>query len=114
MINIEIRGHSMTPILQSGDSIQIDCDKEPQVGDLILFKDKGELVVHRYLPNHKVKGDNAKFFDGTLGHDLEMLGVAEKRFCSPTLAFLSQFNTYNGLMAKPIRLMILIIGYFKK
>ncbi|MBV7333620.1 signal peptidase I [Chloroflexi bacterium TSY] len=69
---IPIRGGSMLPIIQEGDRVQIthDCTNIKR-GDIIVFQQKGKLVIHRVVSiisgttesTFVTKGDNVARFD---------------------------------------------------
>ena len=76
--NIPVTGHSMRPLLQDGDAVQIahgvaDIGR----GDIIVFRQNGGLVVHRVVriddsvtPTVFVtKGDNVRHLDAPVSAD---------------------------------------------
>lgn len=59
---ISVSGISMEPILKSGDSITIKREDNYDVGDILVFIYKEELLVHRLIKKdskYYCKGDNA-------------------------------------------------------
>ncbi len=106
---IQFHGDSMKPSLKSGDLIHVDFSEnvDPQLGDILLMKQKGEWVVHRMVGDSTVqftKGDFAPARDndglgspmGTItgftrqnrSYEWGLVGQPFKRL----LAFLSSHN----------------------
>jgi len=48
-VRIHTRGLSMFPTIHTGDRITISAEKEPTVGDLIVFKTYGWMTCHRLV-----------------------------------------------------------------
>ena len=73
---LPVSGQSMLPTLQPGESLAIEfAPGELQLGDLLVFRQGGELVVHRYLggarmpdgaPALRTRGDHAISLDPPL------------------------------------------------
>ena len=62
-LSISISGHSMNPTMLDGDQITVCKDASYSIGDVLVFKYKGELLVHRLVKfkNNRLfcKGDNS-------------------------------------------------------
>ncbi|MFN3396458.1 MAG: signal peptidase I [Thermodesulfovibrionales bacterium] len=48
-IRMPVRGSSMFPVLSTGDSIVVSPPDDLKKGDIILYRDKGNLVCHRIV-----------------------------------------------------------------
>ena len=78
---IDVQGHSMWPTLRSADQIMIEATPSYRVGDILLFHDGKQLVVHRLVRTTQVggniyfqtKGDNRRSFDAAIG-ETDILG----------------------------------------
>jgi signal peptidase I len=67
---IPFSGKSMEPSLKSGDLVHVDFSEnpDPQLGDIILFRQNSEWVVHRMVGDktiHFTKGDNSPSKDSS-------------------------------------------------
>lgn len=64
---INVEGISMEPILKSGYKIEISKLETYNIGDIIVFKNKDVLIVHRIIeigPKYILtKGDNSSYSD---------------------------------------------------
>lgn len=69
---IPVRGNSMKPLLHDGDQVRIQHGvRGIAVGDIIVFRQRDTLVVHRVVrirlqhatPHFVTKGDNVRHFD---------------------------------------------------
>lgn len=109
-MRVTISGNSMSPAVKSGETIDFSTQRKPVVGDIVLFRQHGELIAHRYVGKGFVKGDNSKYMDGKVGEDFEILGVAPKTYCRPILAWLSSFNLMSTPVSRFSRALILILS----
>lgn len=66
-LQIVVEGNSMRPILKPGDTIEISKKKIYKIGDIVVFKEKDNRIVHRiiaYDQEHLItKGDNVCYSD---------------------------------------------------
>jgi signal peptidase I len=46
---LSITGHSMLPLLRAGDQVQVAATSSYVLGDLVLFQQSGQLIVHRIV-----------------------------------------------------------------
>lgn len=58
-IRMPVRGSSMFPVLSTGDSIVVSLPDNLKRGDIILYRDKGNLVCHRIVKVVKRSGPQA-------------------------------------------------------
>jgi hypothetical protein len=68
LIDVRVEGTSMRPLMRPGDtvSLRLSDGSEFKTGDLIVFKQNGKLIVHRFIRRRKIdksvwlcqKGDN--------------------------------------------------------
>lgn len=64
---IKCKGSSMLPTILDEEEVDIDCKSSPQIGDIILFRNNGNMILHRLI--YKTGkymlscGDNSHFFD---------------------------------------------------
>ncbi len=77
---LPIVGHSMLPLLREGDQVLVARRRTYAIGDLVLFLQGGELIVHRvvaYEPTPAstwiVQGDNCSVPDRPISA-IQMLG----------------------------------------
>jgi len=47
LVSVKVRGHSMTPRIKDGATVTIDPSRRPDVGDVVLARVRGRLLVHR-------------------------------------------------------------------
>ena len=87
---VRVRGESMVPTLLPGQTILADfAAQTPRLGDLLLFRQEGTLIVHRYLgPSRKrdgkrgyrTRGDGSKVLDPVVYPDKVVgRGIAVQR-----------------------------------
>lgn len=82
-LQVKTLGYSMFPFIKYGDSITISSLKDsPKIGDLILFKKKEKLILHRLIkikynsgPVFITKGDSSFNYDEPI-IESEILGKA--------------------------------------
>lgn len=70
---VRVQGDSMRPSLPPGSTLLVDfAPADPRVGDVLLFRQSGTLVVHRFLarvtskaagPCFRTRGDNTPALD---------------------------------------------------
>jgi len=48
-VRINTRGSSMFPLIRTGDRIIVSPEKNPGIGDIIVFKRNDEMVCHRLV-----------------------------------------------------------------
>ena len=77
---IEVSGESMLPTLRAGDRITIVPDREPRLGDVVVFVDApGRTVVHRLVASIGETivclGDNRTTYDTPVPRS-QLVGVA--------------------------------------
>lgn len=48
-LQIVVEGNSMRPILKPGDTIEISKKKIYKIGDIVVFKEKDNRIVHRII-----------------------------------------------------------------
>ena len=125
---LTVQGKSMAPYICSGDTLLVDENTPPQIGDLVFLSRKlsNQLIVHRLIQESKTKGDREKEIDQIIWHDLEVIGTVIGKvnkhktvlFKQPATQFihklqakLSTFNTHeNQLIAKLCVTLLIITG----
>ena len=70
---IPVVGESMVPTLSDGDAVLVDLESpRPRIGDVVVFRTRDDLVVHRYLGavhtrrngrHLRLRGDGRPTFD---------------------------------------------------
>ena len=52
-----VEGRSMEPLLHSGDLVFLLSDKDPGVGDIVVYRDNsGRFIIHRVIAVYEVNG----------------------------------------------------------
>ncbi len=71
----------MNPYFKEGDQLFYSKEVVPQLGHCVLFKKEEKEIVHRYLGEGLIKGDNVKRFDGEIPPiaPLQIIGVITHR-----------------------------------
>lgn len=58
-----IEGNSMNPSLLTNDYVFLDKEKQPNVGDVVMFMYEGQYLIHRIVRKKQLeiwcKGDNS-------------------------------------------------------
>ncbi len=49
MVEVEFQGSSMDPILRSGARLRCSCERQPALGDIVVFQADGHLIAHRVI-----------------------------------------------------------------
>lgn len=80
----------MEPYLKIGDILAYQPQQAPQFGELVIFSNGKESVIHRYLGPNSFKGDAIKRFDQEYDLALEVQGVATHRMVNNTMVSLNQ------------------------
>ena len=74
-----VRGTSMEPLYQEGDKISFSLDNHYQLGDIVLFHNRGKLIGHRIVSITEkgivAKGDNNHFIDGGYYDQTDIIGT---------------------------------------
>jgi len=84
-VRIKTRGFSMFPFINTGDRITISPEKNPAIGDNILFKKEDQMLCHRLVKifekngirYYQTRGDSFFHLDKPLTAD-EILGKVIK------------------------------------
>ncbi len=78
LLMFDVVGNSMWPLLHSDDKVLIKSSKQYFCGDLLLFDDGKQLIVHRLVKVERdnkyiAKGDNRRHVDATISAE-QILG----------------------------------------
>jgi signal peptidase I len=90
---IKYSGKSMWPFLKEGDLVSWSASDNYQIGDVILFKDETEFIIHRIVKiqnsQYFTKGDRSLELDNlSLNHN-QILGKIDNCKSSTKIARLS-------------------------
>lgn len=94
---ISVEGSSMNPTVLDGEKVVISCyNYKPMVGDVVLYKAKGELKLHRIVDEKvsdvfSIKGDGEDYIEEI--HAIDIFGKMTN--CSIK-------NMYSGIISKTI------------
>lgn len=79
-VSLDVKGNSMLPFLAQGDRVTV-CPVRPEelsMGDVLLFRQNGQLIVHRLVGKKRIgaaylycqKGDNLSGWSWISGEDI--------------------------------------------
>jgi signal peptidase I len=73
---VEVSGSSMRPLIHEGDTLYVDFEARPRLGEIVVFAEAGRIVAHRVVGRKR-----------TGGHELLLTrGDATVRFDAPVAA----------------------------
>ncbi|MFN3267913.1 MAG: signal peptidase I [Zestosphaera sp.] len=91
-----VEGKSMEPLLWTGDVVIVYKPNEVSVGDVVIYKGRGNYVIHRVIEVrdncYLIKGDNNPLPDGCISKELitgKVLSIGNSVIKIPGVGYLT-------------------------